>query len=291
MALINHIPFGLRIEDQQYVDVADVPKGRQCGCICPSCHIPLIARQGKANRWHFAHASRNIDESTKECAYSFFVSVRTMAKQLLELGMPVVLPEWRDALIEKRHGEVFIEEYQITRANEVELQNVQKEYAFEGNVVDIYGEIGGYAFVIYFTHPERSLPFGLEQPQQQRCGILEIRLDETLLLFSNKNTVGIKFIDELKKFIQFDTKAKNWVYHARRDEACRKAQESLDTKIANFRPSKRYSNQRRQYNNMQHSYSRRNHKCVICQHEWSSFDNEKRICPVCGSGHLYIRAL
>jgi len=43
MALINHIPFGLRSEDQQYVDVADVPKGKQCGCICPSCVMYLIS--------------------------------------------------------------------------------------------------------------------------------------------------------------------------------------------------------------------------------------------------------
>lgn len=289
MALINHIPFGLRIEDQQYVDVADVPKGRQCGCICPSCRIPLIARQGKANRWHFAHASRNIDETTKECAYSFYISVRTMAKQLLEVGMPIVLPEWRDGLVEKRHGEVFIEEYQIARCSEVELRNVQKEFLFEGNVVDIYGEIGEYAFVIYFTHPERPLPFGLDQPQRERCGILEIQLDETFLLFSNKSTISIKFIDELKKFIQFDTQAKKWLYHARRDEACRKAQKSLDAKVASYRPPKQQFNQRHQYNTRP-SYSRRNYQCVICQHEWSSFENGKQVCPVCGGGHLYIRA-
>lgn len=67
MLLINRIPFGLRLVDQQFVDVADVPKGKQCGCICPSSRIPLIAQQGKVNRWHFAHASRNVDEVNKEC--------------------------------------------------------------------------------------------------------------------------------------------------------------------------------------------------------------------------------
>lgn len=145
-------------------------------------------------------------------------------------------------------------------------------------------------FIIYFTHPERPLPLGLDQPQRERCGILEIQLDETFLVFSKKNTISIKFIDELKKLIQFDTQAKKWVYHARRDEACRKAQESLDAKIASYRPPKQQFNQRRQYNT-QPSYLRRNYKCAICQHEWSSFDNRKQVCPACGGGHLFIRAL
>ncbi|HEE9786828.1 TPA: hypothetical protein R8F93_000826 [Enterobacter soli] len=68
-----------------------------------------------------------------------------------------------------------------------------------------------------------------EQPQRERCGIIEIQFDETFLLFSNKNTISIKFIDELKKSIQFDTHAKKWLYHVRRDEACRKAQKSLNS--------------------------------------------------------------
>ncbi|HGG6428060.1 TPA: hypothetical protein ACJG67_004667 [Salmonella enterica subsp. enterica serovar Kottbus] len=60
MDFINRIPFGLKKKDQMYVDVADVPKGKNCGCLYPSCHIPLIARQGNVNRWHFAHASRTV---------------------------------------------------------------------------------------------------------------------------------------------------------------------------------------------------------------------------------------
>lgn len=92
--MINHIPFGLRIEDQAFVDVADVPKGTQCGCIGPSCKMPLIARQGQANRWHFTHASRNVDSVDKECWYLFFVSVRQMSKQLLGAQIPNKLPGW-----------------------------------------------------------------------------------------------------------------------------------------------------------------------------------------------------
>jgi hypothetical protein len=49
MTDFNKIPFGLHISDKTFVDLYDVPKGKQCGCECPSCNIPLEARQGDTN--------------------------------------------------------------------------------------------------------------------------------------------------------------------------------------------------------------------------------------------------
>lgn len=285
MQLINRIPFGLRLVDQQYVDVADVPKGKQCGCICPSCRIPLIARQGKANRWHFAHASRDVDEVEKECEFSFFVSVRTMAKQLLEVGMPVELPEWRDVIIEKCHSEVFIEEYWLTRKTEVILISVQKECFFEGVLVDIYAEVSGYPFVIYFTHPERFLPFELLEPQQQQCGIVEIKLDETIKLFAKKNTTGVKFIDELRRFLGNNQDAKRWVYHPRKDKAQQDAQARLNAQIENYR------SQQAEYNVNYQSYRWQYYQCSICLRHWRAPAYESPVCPNCKRGHLYARKL
>jgi competence CoiA-like predicted nuclease len=60
MGDLNKIPFGLRESDNALVDVSDVQNGKQCGCVCPSCHTPLEARQGDINAWHFAHASKNV---------------------------------------------------------------------------------------------------------------------------------------------------------------------------------------------------------------------------------------
>ena len=35
--------------------VGDVDRGAACGCFCPDCSSPLVAKQGSANEWHFAH--------------------------------------------------------------------------------------------------------------------------------------------------------------------------------------------------------------------------------------------
>ena len=291
MAPINHIPFGLRIEDQQYVDVADVPKGKQCGCICPSCGIPLIARQGKANRWHFAHSSRNVDEIEKECTFSFFVSVRTMAKQLLESGLTITLPEWCDWVREKRHGELFVERYWVARASDVVLKEVQKEYFFENVLVDIYGKVGIYPLIIYFTHPGRALPYELVQSQRHSCGVIEIKLDETIKLFAKKNLAEVRFIDELKIFIQHDKDAKHWVHHPRESKVRLEAQGRLDKQIGNYQSRSIYNNREYRTPAPSAELKRQYYQCTMCGREWSIMAFERVICPHCKYGRLYAREL
>lgn len=44
-------------KDGRIVSVDEVPRGQACECTCPSCHSPLIARQGEQRVWHFAHAT------------------------------------------------------------------------------------------------------------------------------------------------------------------------------------------------------------------------------------------
>ncbi|MBX9297180.1 hypothetical protein K5M33_15720 [Chromobacterium vaccinii] len=50
------IPFGLK--DGVLVEVGEVSQGLACGCICPACRGPLVARHGQINIHHFAHHSR-----------------------------------------------------------------------------------------------------------------------------------------------------------------------------------------------------------------------------------------
>ena len=35
--------------------IGEVERGGDCGCVCPECGSPLVARQGSAYDWHFAH--------------------------------------------------------------------------------------------------------------------------------------------------------------------------------------------------------------------------------------------
>ena len=51
-------PFGLLKATGELVEVEEVEGGAACGCICPSCSTPLVARRGTEKIWHFAHESR-----------------------------------------------------------------------------------------------------------------------------------------------------------------------------------------------------------------------------------------
>lgn len=36
--------------------IKTVARGQACGCVCPDCGTPMVAKQGKQIAWHFAHA-------------------------------------------------------------------------------------------------------------------------------------------------------------------------------------------------------------------------------------------
>lgn len=74
------IPFGYRKETKEYVDIDDVENGLACNCICPSCEMRLEARHGDEREHHFKHHVK----AEKECDFSYWVAVRSMAKQILE---------------------------------------------------------------------------------------------------------------------------------------------------------------------------------------------------------------
>ncbi len=63
-------------ETGQLVDVNNVPAGNKCGCFCPACKGPLIAKnQGTARMHHFAH------QSGTECEYAIETMLHLLAKE------------------------------------------------------------------------------------------------------------------------------------------------------------------------------------------------------------------
>ncbi len=62
------------------VHVDNVPNGNKCGCICPACKEPLIAKnQGKTKReHHFAH------QSDEECTWAHESMLHLMAKEKIQ---------------------------------------------------------------------------------------------------------------------------------------------------------------------------------------------------------------
>jgi len=81
MALL--VPFGLK--DGGLYEPTQVLNGKDCGCVCPGCKHPLIARQG-AQTPHFAHAAG------EDCKRGVETAVHLAAKQLISEHMALSLP-------------------------------------------------------------------------------------------------------------------------------------------------------------------------------------------------------
>jgi hypothetical protein len=80
------VPFAVDAQGH-WRDVDAVPRGKACGCFCPDCQGPLIARQGDVLVHHFAHDDR------RECRHALEASLYGMAINLLtEPGAVLLLP-------------------------------------------------------------------------------------------------------------------------------------------------------------------------------------------------------
>src|SRR5690349_237693 len=67
------------------VSPGDVESGLACGCICPGCEAPLIAKKGDKVVWHFAHEGAACDNGAE-------TAIHRMAKQILAEERTVALP-------------------------------------------------------------------------------------------------------------------------------------------------------------------------------------------------------
>ncbi len=90
------------------VNVDDVPVGNQCGCFCPACKEPLIAKnQGTKREHHFAH------QSGTECEYAVESMLHILAKEKI-----------REAFLSK--SDFWIEfEYESYCANNKECKYIR----------------------------------------------------------------------------------------------------------------------------------------------------------------------
>jgi len=302
------IPFGLNVSDGEFMDVHDVPRGAKCGCICPSCKTPLIARQGNEKEWHFAHASRSVYEKTEnECEFSFYVSVRMMARQIIGDELQLHLPEYKETIIkyDQRFDRAFSKIFSITDSKTISLTNVEVEPTFTGIPVDIVGRIGNFRFVVYFEHPGRCVPHELISPSDTSCGILAISLDSLSRMFLKVKKGGISYQSVLLDYLTGDVASKRWVFHPRYQRCREQAFKTLEAEIASHsKPHQLPRNLRKRQHRVENRHEtnqfveedtfREERKrsvmfeCVMCKSQWQGWEPGNRECPMCKT-HLYSR--
>ncbi len=76
-----------------------VPRGSACGCVCPVCFSPLVAKQGDQLQWHFAHES---GQERPECEVGALNLLIRIATEHLRQPHQLVLPAY-EVTVSVRH--------------------------------------------------------------------------------------------------------------------------------------------------------------------------------------------
>jgi|APLak6261661343_1056028.scaffolds.fasta_scaffold03410_2 hypothetical protein len=293
MSDLNKIPFGLRVEDDTFVDVCEVANGKGCGCVCPSCYTPLTARQGNIRVWYFAHNTKYVYEQTKNlCEYSFYTSVRLMARQVIGNQLQLNLPglTGRIEYYQSVRWAIETQEISVTEPTTIILENLDVDTTFSGASVDIVGTIQDYQFVIYFTHPDRVVPENLFEPANLKCGIIEISLHFLFKKFAKLRSENKSYREILTDFLSNDIESKKWIYHPGFKREATKAIADLKKRpyIIDYYavPLKGRSKDKQLKRSLSNSppdqvLSLTRFECLMCHSQWEGPKVSGRFCQKC----------
>lgn len=265
------IPFGLHVARNELVDVGNVSRGDECGCVCPSCHGPLTARQGDLKEWHFAHRSHQVHKDVqRQCDYSLAVSIRLMIRQLSEDGMRFRTPQCVRMLPEGDYATMAPapQRYTVAEATTVELADIAIGVMFSDVPVDVVGLVKGVPLVIYVCHRTRPVPTALEHPRIERCGIVAVNVDVLAKRFLDEKKG--QYSQVLMQYLEGETEGKTWIYHPRDEKARAQAEQArqLRSSVAQEREVKHF-------------------ECVKCGKRWTGVSQK---CDRCHD-HLFTRVV
>lgn len=196
--MTTHSKLIYALKDGNIVSIADVPSGKDCGCVCPACGDELIARKGQKRMHHFAH------RSNEDCEYGYESSLHLAAKDILSRSEKMVIPP------------VYVEFPQSGKPKEllypkkeIPVDRVELEKRFDDIIPDIVVDSGDEHFFIeiYVTHPIDDEK--LKKLKEKKISTIEIDLSK------EKRDISV---EELSDILLNSSPQKSWKYHTESDE-------------------------------------------------------------------------
>ena len=131
------------LKDGVATSIEDVESGLKCGCICPSCGEPLVAKKGTKRMHHFSHYSGH------NCEYGYETSLHLAAKEILSKANRIMLPA---VYIQFPNSPKAPELY--CESKEIEIERVELERRFQDVIPDVVIYAGGKQLFleVYVTH-------------------------------------------------------------------------------------------------------------------------------------------
>ncbi|RLA43916.1 MAG: hypothetical protein DRR42_21120 [Gammaproteobacteria bacterium] len=253
------------------------------------------------NHWHFAHASRQVFlETQKNCEFSFFVAVRMMARQTIGEQIEIALPAYKGEVSEylANYQQHYNEQFTVAEKQKITISNMEVERSFLGIPVDVYGLVGNFNFIIYFTHRGREIPQALRNPPDTKCGIIGVSLDRLhSIYFANVEKSTKSYLTILNNFLVNDLASKQWIFHPRFRRLEKLAKLKLAEKVKDLKPRPNFGNKESKYPFEKHAdFGRLSSElpakkpkrlavfeCVMCAIQWQDLSPGGSVCPTCKS--------
>lgn len=213
MKLTLLVPFGLK-GDKLY-EPTQVNNGKTCGCVCPACKNPLVAKQN-ANTPHFAHAQ------TENCSRNLETTVHLAVKQIIAEKMKIRLPAvvWNNPHPRNKESKILHIEQTIT------LESVALEQTVGDLKPDIIIVANGKKYFI-----EVAVTHFIDEKKQQKINRRKISTFE-IDVSGLKNSLTFP---ELERAL-FDSVfyQAEWKYHPsleQQDQQAKQAEEQMAAEI------------------------------------------------------------
>lgn len=142
------LPWGLDISTGARRYISEVARGRACRCRCEGCGSPLVAKKGRKNAHHFAHAA-----GYEPCGFTGESALHRLAKEVVAEAGRLWLPECRVEVTESDSmGNEHLETELVIEAGQYPLTGAILLERREGSVTpDLQAHMADYPLLVEFA--------------------------------------------------------------------------------------------------------------------------------------------
>lgn len=192
MKKTNQLFFALKAD--KWMHISRVPSGKICGCHCPACGAALIAKKGKRNQHHFAHAHGQV------CTSALETTLHRLAKAVLVHKKSIYTPPLEAYRAKVLRGGV--QESFVSAKEEVSLKHLR---------VDVLLQRGQQRLAVEIKVSHACSSQKISRLSQLNLATLELdmlRIYEQHLLHYPKGDLVA-----LAQSIVYGTQNREWLFH------------------------------------------------------------------------------
>lgn len=188
--------------DGSALHISKAKRGEECGCTCPGCDEPLVARKGDITQYHYAHAHGT------DCPFGFINSLYFALRDSVEKLGFIALPEYVKNRGVSRGGEAKDNIRVLIGTTRVKVERV--EFVRKGGmqIIGLMLYCSGKPLMLRILAGYSEVRASLDKIKQIGFPVVEIDLsrDETLT-------------DELAhEYIGSQNERKYWIYNAKAEQ-------------------------------------------------------------------------